>query len=277
MLRLRLRKFFKFNVQNPLSMKSKSHSLHVGPHVESVIVETQIQNATSGPLYLSSISFLPGPDLVVEDVNAVAQRGGQLYCLNPGDVQQYMYQLRQTPGGDSGTLKAAVALGRMEVFWKGPMAESGHLQSNTVQRRPLGLRAVEVTVMRTEQQRGQGPAGVTSVTCCEPFTLKCRLVNATDQEQTLVIRSTQTVGGVASGRSATDAFGGTGKPASDMVFVGKSGQELGTIPPRGTVNVDWDFLPLTPGLQKVSGVALYDKRAGKLMDLGCLAEVLVVM
>lgn len=52
------RKFFKFQVNNPLSMKSKTHAL--AAHNE-VLVETQLQNAMPRQLFLQSVEFKPAP------------------------------------------------------------------------------------------------------------------------------------------------------------------------------------------------------------------------
>uniref|UniRef100_A0A7S4B2C3 Trafficking protein particle complex subunit 13 n=2 Tax=Chrysotila carterae TaxID=13221 RepID=A0A7S4B2C3_CHRCT len=170
------RKFFKFQVQNPLSMKSKTHSLHAK---NEILVETQLQNATQRPLFLESVAFLPtehfeaepltdfdaaavepapigrGPDARARSVEAAAKAArcppvglpnfGHMAYLKPGDTQQHMYRLKgkQSPA----QLRLVGALGRMEVVWKAQMGESGHLQSNTVQRKlpHTTARALEVS------------------------------------------------------------------------------------------------------------------------------------
>ena len=67
---------------------------------------------------------------------------GQMAYLKAGDTQQYMYRLRgKQPAAQ---LRAVSALGRMEVVWKSQMGESGHLQSNAVQRKLPTPRSVEV-------------------------------------------------------------------------------------------------------------------------------------
>ncbi|EOD26067.1 hypothetical protein EMIHUDRAFT_237225 [Emiliania huxleyi CCMP1516] len=143
------RKFFKFAVQNPLSMKSKTHSLS---HSDEILVETQLQNATPHLLFLESY-------------------------LRPGDTQQYMYRLtprtRPSAGG-----KPASGLGRMEVIWKGAMGEAGHLQSNLVHRKSAPSRPLDVAVVSAPE----------AVELEAPFELRCVVTNASSKPRELTAR-----------------------------------------------------------------------------------------
>jgi hypothetical protein len=60
------RKFFKFQVNNPLSMKSKTQALAVN---NEVLIETQLQNAMPRQLFLHSVEFKPAPQFEVESLN----------------------------------------------------------------------------------------------------------------------------------------------------------------------------------------------------------------
>jgi hypothetical protein len=52
------RKFFKFQVNNPLSMKSKTHTL-AGSN--EVVIETQLQNVMARQIFLRSVDILSSP------------------------------------------------------------------------------------------------------------------------------------------------------------------------------------------------------------------------
>jgi hypothetical protein len=156
-------------------MRSKVHTLGAS---DEILVETQLQNATSRTLFLESAAFTPTPGFEVTPltsfgaaaieappivmagagpgtvVNGDQQNGrrrtdegrvappaeplrsgsvglpafGALAYLRPGDTQQHMYRLQPRPATAAGA-RAPSALGRMDVLWKGPMGETGHLQS----------------------------------------------------------------------------------------------------------------------------------------------------
>jgi hypothetical protein len=299
-----LRKFFKFNVQNPLSMKSKSHTLAVGTAAESILVETQLQNTTATPLYLTSVQFAPAPALAVDDLN---RRAGdareQLACLKPGDVQQYMYRLRAAAGAPADTLRAASALGRMDVNWLGPMAEPGHLQSNLVQRRQPPARALEVRVLRLDSAApvpalhgDDGAAAQTLLALCEvPFRLTVRLTHAQPATtppagaavgalelklfwaaRTPPLPAASSSSMLELAKPASPAAPPAAPPAEPLVFTGVSGRDLGSLPPGGTLDVELDFVALSPGLHKLSGLVLYDRKAGVSHDGGLICELLVL-
>ena len=206
------RKFFKFQVQNPLSMKSKTHAL---APLNEILVETQIQNSTGRVLFLQSVDFTPsahfeavpltqfeakaqtaprlagtaaagggGGDAAVAAAAATLQSTGvglpafgQLAYLKAGDTQQYMYRLRgKQPAAQ---LRAVSALGRMEVVWKSQMGESGHLQSNAVQRKLPAPRNVEVSVVAVPDE----------VQLETPFPLTCLVANTSSKELQLQVRA----------------------------------------------------------------------------------------
>jgi hypothetical protein len=297
-----LRKFFKFQVLNPLSMKSKSHTLAVGTAAENVLVETQVQNSTQAALYLTSVQFAPAQSLAVDDLNTFETRLDQLACLRPGDVQQYMYRLRAQPGAPADVLRSASALGRMDVHWRGPMTETGHLQSNLVQRRQPPPRAIEVRLLRLVsaepvprlladdaggEARGDGIESLVAL-CEVPFTVSARLTNYQQREVDLkffwIARQTQPH--QPQPPIPTDASGaGVGgvsappKPAlleQSLIHTGVSGTELGVLAPRGSIDISLELVALTPGLHRLTGLVLHDRRAGVTHDAGVIGELIVL-
>lgn len=60
------------------------------------------------------------------------------------------------------------------------------------------------------------------------------------------------------------------------MFTGVSGRDLGSLPPGGTLDVELDFVALSPGLHKLSGLVLYDRKAGVSHDGGLICELLVL-
>lgn len=299
-----LRKFFKFQVQNPLSMKSKSHTLSAGTPDEAVIVETQVQNATAGALHLTSVRFSPAPGLAVDDLNRLGESVDQLARLKPGDVQQYMYRLRCAPSASAAALAAAAALGRMEVHWRGPMGEGGHLQSNTVQRRQQPPRALEVTLLAVEllsdasgdaeaaetPEAAAGLAGCLAVACETPFVLRCRVTNRSEREQELSVSWAQPSPPPQQPGAAPPAVGAAAAPpppasvpadprgsaVPELVYTGVIGAEVGVLAPGASTELRLELVALAPGLHKLSGLVLVDRRANVSHEAGAIGEILVL-
>lgn len=270
-----LRKFFKFQVQNPLSMKSKSHTLGAGTLAEAVLVETQVQNATSSALYLTSVGFVPTPLLAVDDLNSFAQRAEQLACLKPGDVQQYMYRLRAAPGAPPDTLRAASALGRMDVRWRGPMAEPGQLQSNMVQRRAAPPRVVEVRVLGLDSAEPApalldlqpGAAQPLVALCAVPFRVRA-LVRNCAADRPAALRLFWAARGAAPQHAPAEP--------PPLVFTGVSGADVGALAAGGSAEVCLDFVAMAPGVHRLSGLTLQDRGTGIVHDAGVICELLVL-
>lgn len=273
-----LTKFFKFQVHNPLSLKSKTHVL--APQQE-VIVETQVQNATARMLFLESVRFTPSPQFelvpfrrraTVEETaqgkseideelesredgyetssgEALAPRAklGTMAYLKAGDVQQYMFRLRgKLPAAQ---LKRVSALGRMDVAWKSGMGEAGHLQSNTVQRKLPAPRPLEISVISLPHE----------VTLHTPFEVCCSICNSSTKEQNLQLR-----------------FENSPEKASGFVIDGVSGRTLGKLKPYIVANVTFSAIALEPGVQKLQGLKFYDTLSKQSFDPGPLADILVM-
>jgi hypothetical protein len=264
-------------------MKSKSHTLAIGTAAESVLVETQVQNATQSALYLTSVQFAPTPSLAVDDLNSFELRADQLACLKPGDVQQYMYRLRAAPGAPADALRAASALGRMDVHWMGPMMEAGHLQSNVVQRRQPPMRAVEVRLLGVDSSvpvppllhapagagLGEG-AGEPLVALCEvPFLVRLRVLNCQDCPAELKLLW------LPRARAPPGAAPAAAEPPP-LVFTGVSGAELAALPAGGSTELALELVALLPGLHRLAGLVLQDRRTGALHDAGVIGELLVL-
>lgn len=261
------RKFFKFAVQNPLSMKSKTHSLS---HSDEILVETQLQNATPHLLFLESVAFSPAAAFSSEPLTGELAGGGaaeggaaeggaegggvaapvpafgSMEYLRPGDTQQYMYRLtpraRPSAGG-----KPASGLGRMEVIWKGAMGEAGHLQSNLVHRKSAPSRPLDVAVVSAPE----------AVELEAPFELRCVVTNASSKPRELTARL----------EAALD------RP---IVATGALPRSLGLLKPQTSLPFTLSLLPLEPGVHAVSGLQLVDVQTGEAFDVGPLAPLLVL-
>jgi len=279
------KKFYKFQVNNPLKMKEKTHELIAH---QDIIVETQVQNATPRTLFLESVRFIPAPQFDVfcfaehgvrmrsdgpepsdgeEDASSSDQQPpravgviadgsvttgthmtslGPMAYLKEGDVEQFMFRLRgKLP---SSQLKRTTALGRMEVVWKSTMGEPGRLQSNVVQRKLPGARAVEVNVTSVPHE----------VALETPFDVQCVATNTSSKEVQLFLHFEPVPG-------RTGGF----------VFDGVSGRGIGSLAPYATLTFSFSLIALDTGILKLNGLYLFDAISEQRFDVVALADIFV--
>ncbi|KAH9001443.1 DUF974-domain-containing protein [Lactarius akahatsu] len=143
------RKFYKFAVTNPLSVKTKVH-VPRSPSAQlsakertKVFLEVHIQNLTSEPMWFERIVFEPAPEWDVQDTNLLpdGQRtlfSGSMAMMQPQDTRQYIYVLSETnppsiPAQHApGTI---LPLGRLDISWRSSFGEPGRLLTSMLSRR----------------------------------------------------------------------------------------------------------------------------------------------
>lgn len=153
----------RFQVINPLSVKTKIHIPHAASAALSPVARNQlflelhVQNTSPLPMTFSQMSFQPAEGLTFRSMNglfvdgaAEAEReiwedeAGQGPVLLPGDVRQVCWIVDETnrPGAfGEGGMKTAWApgtvlpLGKLDIYWTSPYGETGHLQTSTLNRR----------------------------------------------------------------------------------------------------------------------------------------------
>lgn len=147
------RKFYKFTVTNPLSVKSKVHVPHSPSALlsrderEKVFLEVHVQNLTQGPLWFESIRLDPVDGWNVTDTNISDDESGKslfsgsMALMSPQDLRVYVYIL--TPKKISSATSVLVPpspgtvipLGRLDISWRSSMGEPGRLLTSVLSRR----------------------------------------------------------------------------------------------------------------------------------------------
>ncbi|KAG5718673.1 UPF0533 protein C5orf44 [Termitomyces sp. T112] len=142
------RKFYKFAVTNPLSVKTKVHvpkspsALLSRAEREKVFLEVHIQNLTQTPMYFERVQFECVDGWEAEDVNLLDDKNplfsGPQALMQPQDTRQYIYIF--TPKYTSllpPTLPpgSVVPLGRLDIFWRSSFGEPGRLLTSMLSRR----------------------------------------------------------------------------------------------------------------------------------------------
>ena len=173
------------------------------------------------------------------------------------------------------------------------MGESGHLQSNAVQRKlPAPRNEVSVVAVPDEAQLET------------PFPLTCLVSNTSSKQLQLQVRARSRLARRTappcrlpapapcprpphSARASPHAFwrARSAPRASQLRFPpsgsggividGVSGRSLGTLKPHSSQQVTLTFIALEPGMQKVSGLQLFDAVSETLHEVGPLADVFV--
>ncbi|KAJ3026374.1 UNVERIFIED_CONTAM: hypothetical protein HDU68_005742 [Siphonaria sp. JEL0065] len=238
------RKFFKFHVLNPLSVKTKVNSLADG---SKVFLEAQVMNTCGVPMFLESVKFEGSMLFGVQDVGS--HMFSDTPILNDKDARQYLYIL--TPKIPNDPLsKTTPTLGKLDIQWRTTMGQQGRLQTSQLTRKITP----QLDPIRVELVRLDPPAVVAE----KPFRATCRLWNLSVEDQEI---------------DATVLF--VKAKMSSVLLVGPSERKVGVVGGGGFVDFDVDFFPLLSGVQKVSGLKVLDARSNSGFEVDVLCEVVV--
>ncbi|KAJ3236202.1 hypothetical protein HDU78_004732 [Chytriomyces hyalinus] len=264
------RKFYKFQVLNPLSVKTKVHTLVESGSVAGesntgdgtrIFLEAQVQNVAGIPMFLETMRFEPHDlfqfvDMSVEfeeetgDGKSTKKQSvfSDTNLLNDRDSRQYLFALTSKKPNDP-IAKVTPTLGKLDIQWRTTLGQQGRLQTSQLSRKmnaAAGGEAVRVEVRELPK-----------LVCVEaPFTLPCRLWN----------------------NSASDTIDATvlfvKSRMSSVLLLGPSERAVGVVAPESYIDFSIDFFPLLSGVQKVTGLRVLDGKGGTL-DVDVLCEVTV--
>ncbi|KAJ7871510.1 hypothetical protein B0H14DRAFT_3083791 [Mycena olivaceomarginata] len=146
------RKFYKFAVTNPLSVKTKVHAprspsaLLSSAEREKVFLEVHIQNLTTETMWFERMRFECADGWDVADGNLIdVERedsesifSGSTALMQPQDMRQYIYTLSRksvTLGPVVHAPGSVIALGRLDISWRSSFGEPGRLLTSMLSRR----------------------------------------------------------------------------------------------------------------------------------------------
>ncbi|KAF8803619.1 DUF974-domain-containing protein [Phlegmacium glaucopus] len=145
------RKFYKFAVTNPLSVKTKVHSPKSSSALlstverEKIFLEVHIQNLTQDAICFERMRLECTDGWAVVDGNVLRAGddersifSGSMALMQPQDVRQYMYILTPTSIDLSPTVHvpgSIIPLGRLDISWKSSFGEPGRLLTSMLSRR----------------------------------------------------------------------------------------------------------------------------------------------
>ncbi|TFY77987.1 hypothetical protein EWM64_g6025, partial [Hericium alpestre] len=150
------RKFYKFAVTNPLSVKTKVHTPRSPSALlsrlerDKVFLEVHLQNLTQDPVYFEQIVLDPAQGWQVEDWKAPGSVFGAdvTALMHPQDTRQYIFILGRDTPSPPNTPGSMVPLGRLNLTWRSSMGEPGRLLTSMLYRRVPPLPAIQAPLPR---------------------------------------------------------------------------------------------------------------------------------
>ncbi|KAF6199636.1 hypothetical protein GE061_005934 [Apolygus lucorum] len=235
------RKYFKFEVHQPLDVKTKLYTAESN----EVYFEAKVQNTTAGSLILERVALESSPFFKVEKYNTLQKvEDLQLNVMAPGEKKQFLYCL--TPDWKEiphlKKLFDTTYIGKLDIVWRSSLGERGRLQTSQLHKKQQEQCDLHLSVEEL--------SGVVYVN--EMFTAKFKIVNLTDRSMDMTLILEQ---------------------AKGYAWVGKSGTSLGTIPAGESKNFVLNMVPLSLGLVSISGVRIKDPFQSKVYDFDEITQV----
>ncbi|GAA5795000.1 hypothetical protein HPULCUR_000350 [Helicostylum pulchrum] len=245
--RRHFRKFYKFQVSNPLAVKTKLNNLIDG----RVFLEAQLQNVSAGPMFLERMRFEPSEHFVFEDLNQVVTNNDSVFgdsFIHPQDIRQYLYMLSPKDDQNDRISRTTNALGKLDIVWRSYMGDLGRLQTSQLTRKAPMLEDLEVQPFLQEPVR---------VILEHPFKLGIRVKNHSAENMKLVLTAIKTKMG-------------------SVLLSGLSSVQLGDVPANQSAETQLEFFPLTSGLQRVGGLRVMDLLSGYTKDIDHVCDIFVL-
>ncbi|CAO3626981.1 unnamed protein product [Cunninghamella echinulata] len=263
------RKFYKFQVSNPLAVKTKLNNVADG----RVCMEAQVQNVSQGPMYLERMKFEPSDYFHFDDLNyhLSSQKQQSIFddaFIHPQDIRQYLYILTPKSTNKDKIARTTNALGKLDIVWRSAMGDMGRLQTSQLTRKVPILDDIEVQPMSatvyinhnkndTDDDHNINITTTDKILLENPFILKLKIYNHSAQNMNLLL-------------SINKAKMGS------VLLSGLSTYSLGELGPSDSLETQLEFFPLTPGLQRLGGLKIRDLTSGYTKDIDHLCDVFVL-
>ena len=235
------RKFFKFQVLNPLAVKTKVHTVN-NKEGEVVLMEVQVQNTTTTQLTFSQLKFEPSDVFMFTDLNTMDEQGVkksifESETLDIKETRQMLYLLTPKPGLEA-QAKEKQELGKLDIVWRICMADIGKLQTAQLTRKLSVPTPFNVAVLSRPEE----------VYAEDVFSITFRVKNLLNDKARLSLVAVKNKMG-------------------SILIQGTSERMLGVLEKGAVKDVKVDFLGLYPGFYGVTGLRLVDRISGQEMDV----------
>jgi trafficking protein particle complex subunit 13 len=295
------RKFFKFQVDNPLSVRSRA--IAVGP---ALFVESQIQNVTKEPLFLDTVALLPElPSRMIVDnlsadlsvapreqfPNSAVSRERSKNSLSSSSSPSSSPPLPSAAAAQTSSAAAVAKKDDDRVLISLKPAHSIHLLHKiTIRDMPdaaaasvSGIQRKEFETVGTlhiawksalgETGRLQTPRIKQKMPTRRGIELSLSLFpESIELEQPFVV-DCHLVN--QSSHTASLILLLIQQKMSGIMITGVSGRNIGTLPPHASKVISLTLFPLHPGVQTITGIRIIDTTSDKRYDFDRIASVLV--
>ncbi|EGG13541.1 DUF974 family protein [Cavenderia fasciculata] len=256
----KFKKFFKFQVSNPLGIKSKIISIP-----NTTFVEVCLENTTQGALLIDTVTFeaadlftqsnmsevkhsqQPSPqqppmlqlanslgssngsgwkkstDSTIQSLMSEIRASPDIVFLREGNSRQYLFKVMPKDPNDFET-KNAATLGKLDIVWRSYMGETGRLKTAQIQRK-VCLEEVECNLV-----------SIPTVELEKPFTVTAKIINKTNRilhPLFVLVRNKM-----------------------DGILINGHLPKIGALQANSSINLDIEMFPLKPGMQQISGLAI---------------------
>ncbi|KAG6477746.1 hypothetical protein ZIOFF_061177 [Zingiber officinale] len=243
-----LPQFFKFIVNNPLSVRTKVRTVK-----DNTYLEACIENHTKSNLYMDQVEFEPSQQwtatrLETSEYSAEANSETRGLLKPPvliragGGIYNYLYVIKSTieEFGQS-KVDGSSILGKFQITWRMNLGEPGRLQTQQIYGTPITQKDIELQML-----------DIPPIIILErPFQVHLSITNQTDR--TLGPFEVFTSPGIS----------------NDEKFVMVNGIQKLVLPPLEASNsniFDMNLIATGLGVQKISGITIFDVREKKLYD-----------
>ncbi|KAK6932541.1 Trafficking protein particle complex subunit 13 [Dillenia turbinata] len=251
-----LPQFFKFNVSNPLSVRTKVRVVK-----ETTFLEACIENHTKSNLFMDQVEFEPAQHWTVTTLKADEHSSENntlsreifkppIIIRSGGGIQNYLYQLKSSAQGSTHTkLEGSIVLGKLQITWRANLGEPGRLQTQQILGSPILRKEIELQV-----------AVVPSVIIFErPFLVQLNLINQTDR----------TLGPFEVRLSQSDSM------EKAVMVNGLQKMAVPQVDAFASTKFHVNLIATKLGVQKVTGFMVFDMHEKRAYDLSPDLEIFV--
>jgi len=299
-LRKSFQKFFKFQVDNPFSIRTQ-----ITPSQDIILLEALVKNMMNRPVVLENVSFIPSVSFTVQDLNhslsasaappaapsaalapaaaaaAVAEMSASsllardrkieeteqsLVVINVNETRAYLYKLVETPS----IAKEVQDIGKLKLSWRSLLGETG---THAMPVFHPSLKLARARGGEFSLTLSKGPA---TVVLEKPFTLQLLVTNHSIAG--IQKRDYRTTGPSKSKEPVLPRTLRLQLIREKMISIlpyELSSRSVGVLGPGASKEITVQLLPVGLGMQKISGFRLSCVKTGKSIDIDSLHTVQV--
>ncbi|KAD3337886.1 hypothetical protein E3N88_33407 [Mikania micrantha] len=240
-----LPQYFKFMVSNPLSVRTKV--------TEMTYLEACLENNTKSNLYMDQVDFEPTSNWSAILLRADSHHSEKsvttreifkppILIKSGGGIHNYLYQLKSLLDGSAPMkFEGSNVLGKLQITWRTNLGEPGRLQTQQIVGNLFTQREIELKA-----------AKVPSVIILEkPFTVYLSLTNLTENK----------LGPFEVFISRSDS-----QEEKSLLGTGLKKIALPQVEAFRSLDFQMNLIPLEAGMQKISGITVFNTTEKKSYD-----------